>query len=98
MIAFGSQDLPYMAQTTLTPPTRSQNPHPLNTPFAIPQNAKVLDGAEIGLLSFSPPPAIDPELKSRRARFTRVQNLNSDFQNKLQFGDITPRAFRTPTS
>lgn len=84
-------DLPVMADSTFSPPTRSQNPLPRNSPFAV-QLDYSREGAEIGLLSFSPPSAsIDEDLRARRARFVSSTNLASDFRNKIRFGDVTPR-------
>lgn len=80
-----------MADTDFTPPTRSQNPLPRSSPFAVHESFN-REGAEIGLLSFSPPGTlIDDELRAHRARFSPSSNLSSDFKNRQRFGDITPR-------
>jgi len=53
----------------LTPPLRSHNPHPLNSPFT---NHKLKEGAELGLLSVSPPLPDDEDRRTRRERVKRV--------------------------
>jgi hypothetical protein len=86
------QDLAVMADNTFTPPTRSQNPLPRSSPFVVPESVN-REGAEIGLLSFSPPGSLlDDDLRARRARFAPSPNLSSDFKNRQKFGDITPRS------
>lgn len=80
-----------MADTQFTPPTRSQNPLPRSSPFAI-NDSYSREGAEIGLLSFSPPNSLlDEDLRARRAHYASSSGLGSDFKNRQRFGDFTPR-------
>lgn len=79
-----------MADTSLTPIIRAQNPLPRSSPF-VNQDTFTREGAEIGLLSFSPPSStLDEDLKARRARFGAHQNT-ADFKARQRFGDLTPR-------
>jgi len=80
---------------SFTPPDRSQNPLPRSSPFVVSESISH-EGAEIGLLSFSPPNSLlDEDMRARRAQYAKAANLSSDFRNRQRFGEVTPRVERT---
>jgi hypothetical protein len=79
-------------ETVVTPPLRAPNPITMNSPFAT-QKRVGREGAEIGLLSFSPPPPsptplADPDLFERRQRL----------KSRLSSGYESPPQYNFPTS
>jgi len=77
----------YGYEPAVTPPMRSANPITMNSPFC---HGYGREGAEIGLLSFSPPSDLPSVLSERRGRITSSPNMN-DYQNKKRFGDATTK-------
>jgi hypothetical protein len=78
-------------EPSVTPPMRSSNPVAMNSPFCYNTDG---GGAEIGLLSFSPPSS-DSLLQlvgDRRARLP--MNTGSEFSTRKRFGDAAPRRGR----
>lgn len=75
-------------EPSVTPPMRSANPIAMNSPFCYNTGGS---GAEIGLLSFSPP-STDSLLHivgDRRARLPT--STASEFSTRKRFGDAAPR-------
>jgi len=62
--------LPSIPAPVPTPPLRSHNPLPYNSPFA---NRQAPEGIEFGLLSVSPPPLDDEDSFSRFERLARIR-------------------------
>jgi len=66
-----SASLPNIPAPVPTPPLRSHNPLPYNSPFS---NRQAPEGIEFGLLSVSPPPPLDDEDSfSRFERLARIR-------------------------
>jgi hypothetical protein len=76
-------------EPAITPPIRSSNPITMNSPFIYGYGR---EGAEIGILSFSPPNSDVPSVLSseRRSRITSSPNTN-DYYHKKRFGDVTTK-------
>eukprot|EP01122_Echinamoeba_exundans_P007287 TRINITY_DN2202_c0_g1_i1.p1 TRINITY_DN2202_c0_g1~~TRINITY_DN2202_c0_g1_i1.p1 ORF type:complete len:325 (-),score=30.25 TRINITY_DN2202_c0_g1_i1:100-1074(-) len=78
-------------EPSVTPPMRSSNPVALNSPFCYNTEG---GGAEIGLLSFSPPSS-DSLLQLVGDRRSRLpMNTGSEFSTRKRFGDAAPRRGR----
>jgi len=77
---------PSMITEVVTPPLRTHNPITMNSPFSTDRRLG-REGAEIGLLSFSPPPSnIDTEFIERK---NRVKLRTSLELNKIQSSSIS---------
>lgn len=66
----------------ITPPRRSENPQAFNSPFTCCSESYYQEGAEIGLLCFSPPNKTFEELMKR----PKENTFQSDFEKKIRFG------------
>lgn len=78
-------------EPSVTPPMRSDNPVALNSPFFYDTESS---GAEIGLLSFSPPShdSLMQLVADRRARLP--PSTASEYTTRKRFGDAAPRRGR----
>lgn len=77
-------------EPAITPPIRSSNPITMNSPFLPYGYGR--EGAEIGILSFSPPSSDVASVLSsdRRSRITSSPNTN-DYYHKKRFGDVATK-------